>query len=231
PCRLSAKRACVPHERTGKRPGRRPRERMHPSRLIPAKRRHDSEEDDRTLPGAHLDARTRVRATAPGAALANECPRAGSSRRRGDTTVKRTIEHFPVRIWILARATTLVLLLLSVAGAPARSDEATAIDIPAAVRNRPLAFEANRGQTDPQVRFLARGAAYTVFLTPTEAGLDLGSHGSERTVVRLKPVGTSATHQLVAGDPLPGVVNYERIPATEPIRVPTYASRGYAECC
>jgi Beta-propeller repeat len=136
--------------------------------------------------------------------------------------VKQTIAHFTMRISIFAWATTLVLLL-GVAG------EASAIDVPAAVRNRPLAFEANGGQTDPQVRFLARGAAYTVFLTSTEAVLELGGHGSERTVVRLKPIGTSATHQLVAGDPLPGVVNYARIPATEPISVPTYAKVRYAD--
>src|SRR5256885_1733993 len=41
----------------------------------------------------------------------------------------------------------------------------------------PLSFEANRGQTDPQVKFLSRGPGYTVFLTSTEAVLTL--HGSE----------------------------------------------------
>lgn len=30
----------------------------------------------------------------------------------------------------------------------------------------PLTFEANTGQTDPQVAFLARGAGYALFLTP-----------------------------------------------------------------
>jgi len=33
----------------------------------------------------------------------------------------------------------------------------------------PLRFEANAGQTDARVRFLARGAGYTVFFTGTEA--------------------------------------------------------------
>ena len=33
----------------------------------------------------------------------------------------------------------------------------------------PLSFEANRGQTDPQVKFLARGGPHSLFLTPTEA--------------------------------------------------------------
>jgi hypothetical protein len=38
-------------------------------------------------------------------------------------------------------------------------------------RALPLAFEENRGQSDPRVRFLARGKAYTVFITPSETVL------------------------------------------------------------
>src|SRR5690348_12149400 len=37
----------------------------------------------------------------------------------------------------------------------------------------PLSFEANQGQTDPQVNFLARGSGYALFLTPTRAVLSL----------------------------------------------------------
>jgi len=37
----------------------------------------------------------------------------------------------------------------------------------------PLSFEANQGQTDAQVNFLSRGSGYTLFLTPTNAVLDL----------------------------------------------------------
>src|SRR5436309_15894152 len=47
---------------------------------------------------------------------------------------------------------------------------------PRAVQNYgklPLCFEANRGQTDAQVRFLARGQGYTLFLTSQEAVLSL----------------------------------------------------------
>ena len=33
----------------------------------------------------------------------------------------------------------------------------------------PLVFESNQGQADPQVRFLARGRGYSLFLTPAEA--------------------------------------------------------------
>ena len=37
----------------------------------------------------------------------------------------------------------------------------------------PLSFESNHGQTDGQVRFLARGSDYTLFLTSAEAVLAL----------------------------------------------------------
>jgi len=37
----------------------------------------------------------------------------------------------------------------------------------------PLSFEANQGQTDPQVKFLSHGTGYTLFLTGNEALLDL----------------------------------------------------------
>ena len=42
----------------------------------------------------------------------------------------------------------------------------------------PLAFEANQGQTDPRVKFLSRGAGYTVFLTRDEAVLSLPTRAS-----------------------------------------------------
>src|SRR5438874_831961 len=33
----------------------------------------------------------------------------------------------------------------------------------------PMAFETNTGQTDERVKFMARGAGYSLFLTPTES--------------------------------------------------------------
>src|SRR5580700_3612490 len=35
----------------------------------------------------------------------------------------------------------------------------------------PLSFEANQGQTDPRVKFMARGSGYTMFLTKDEGVL------------------------------------------------------------
>jgi hypothetical protein len=41
----------------------------------------------------------------------------------------------------------------------------------------PLSFEANEGQTDPQVQFLSRGAGYTLFLNRDQAVLS-STHAS-----------------------------------------------------
>src|SRR5687767_391132 len=48
----------------------------------------------------------------------------------------------------------------------------------------PLSFEANRGQADASVNFLARGAGYALFLKPTEAvfllrGAEVGSRDGD----------------------------------------------------
>lgn len=59
--------------------------------------------------------------------------------------------------------TELTYLLLSVAGTalgdtPAKPATANPVSLP-------LSFEANRGQTDPAVKFLSRGDGYALFLT------------------------------------------------------------------
>ena len=41
----------------------------------------------------------------------------------------------------------------------------------------PLSFEANRGQADARVRFLARAGGYTIFLTGDEAVLEMQESG------------------------------------------------------
>jgi hypothetical protein len=49
------------------------------------------------------------------------------------------------------------------------------VTLQAAYTQRPLQFEANQGQADKSVDFLARGPGYTLFLTPAEAVLSLQS--------------------------------------------------------
>src|SRR5882757_1878530 len=65
----------------------------------------------------------------------------------------------------------------------------------------PLAFEANQGQTDPQVKFVSRGAGYNLFLTATEAILSLrkGSrqeHDSSSNKLLTLPVEDSAVLRM-----------------------------------
>jgi hypothetical protein len=89
----------------------------------------------------------------------------------------------------------------------------------------PLAFEPNLGQTDPQVRFLARSPGAMVFFTGTEAvmvlrrrqengtsrpGLPRRQHvrpAVERQVVRMKLMG-GAEAETAGLEKLPGVSNY-----------------------
>ncbi|HEU0184682.1 MAG TPA: SBBP repeat-containing protein, partial [Blastocatellia bacterium] len=52
-------------------------------------------------------------------------------------------------------------------------DRAARANIEQSYGKLPMRFEANEGQTDPRVKFIARGAGYSVFLTGDEAALRL----------------------------------------------------------
>jgi hypothetical protein len=96
--------------------------------------------------------------------------------------------------------------------------------IPDAYGRRPLDFEANRGQTDAQVRFLARGDGYTLFLTATEAVMVLPqtappTHGKVQQAVagaegESAPAATQASvlrMQLVGANPNPAIVGQQEL--------------------
>ena len=91
----------------------------------------------------------------------------------------------------------------------------------------PLAFERNDGQADSQVKYLARGRGYTLFLTSSEAVLSLAvpqkehqtepaptrrgeikSHPLSMAAVSMKLVHTTAQPRVAGEDTLPGVTNY-----------------------
>ncbi len=81
----------------------------------------------------------------------------------------------------------------------------------------PLSFEANHGQTDPGVSFLARGAGYTVFLTPREAVLRL-QHAPRRLTSHMSaasPFSTSA----VTGPAAAGVLRMNLLNANPNPRI------------
>ncbi len=79
----------------------------------------------------------------------------------------------------------------------------------------PLSFEANRGQTDKQVKFLSRGPGYNLFLTPTEAVLVLSKlepipsfQADSSTVVRMRLIGSNTDPKIIGLEPLSGKSNY-----------------------
>ena len=107
----------------------------------------------------------------------------------------------------------------------------------------PLAFEANQGQTDAQVKYIARGSGYTLFLTSQEAvltlpgktqpGTRLGDPSSalSASVVRMNVSGAQP-HAIIASEqPLPGVSNYliGRDSSNWHSNVPHYARVHYAD--
>ncbi len=97
----------------------------------------------------------------------------------------------------------------------------------------PLQFEENRGQTDAQVKFLARGKGYVFFLTPSEGVLALrhrdsadasdgvsqrpkGRRGADdpspsrwgQSVLRFELVGENPNPRMEPVERLPGISNY-----------------------
>jgi hypothetical protein len=104
--------------------------------------------------------------------------------------------------------------LTSVAHASTEVPEEARVQILETYGKVPLSFEANRGQTDAQVKFLSRGSGYILFLTPTEAVLALRSQPSSvsgqesQTVLRMKLVDANPAPKVVGLDKLPGKVNY-----------------------
>jgi len=91
----------------------------------------------------------------------------------------------------------------------------------------PMAFEANVGQTDPTVQYIARGNGYSLFVTDSETVMSLswyddgnstfkargngsskGPRASGTDVLRLSLTGASRGISFEAQNPLPGASNY-----------------------
>jgi Beta-propeller repeat len=132
-------------------------------------------------------------------------------------------------------------------------DKRTAVSVKANYGKLPLSFEANHGQSDPQVKFLSHGNGYSLFLTDSAAVLALTKSdpasnespnkltaGTTRPARIAKPAKTDvirmelagASHGLlVAGaDQLPGTANYfiGNDPKKWQANVPTYAKVRYS---
>jgi hypothetical protein len=95
----------------------------------------------------------------------------------------------------------------------------------------PLHFEANQGQTDDQVRFLARGSGYGLFLTPTESVLALHKPEGSPAVLRMKLLGANPRPVVKGREELPGKSNYfiGNDPKKWRTNVPQFARVEYEE--
>jgi hypothetical protein len=98
----------------------------------------------------------------------------------------------------------------------------------------PLSFEANQGQTDRSVRYLARGAGYQLHLTSNEAvfwlkGNEDHSRKSYVDVMRMKLLGSRSEADIAGEELLPGKVNYllGNQPAAWRANLPTYRKVKY----
>jgi hypothetical protein len=141
----------------------------------------------------------------------------------------------------------IALTFLWLPAVPAAGQEASPVNhkqVIQAYGQLPLSFEANQGQTDKQVRFLARGPGYSLFLTAREAVLALAEDCARPAVSRPGPRRWGCSRQAVlrvglahasrASDPvgvdkLTGATNY--FIGNDPTRwhtnVLTYAGVGY----
>ncbi len=92
----------------------------------------------------------------------------------------------------------------------------------------PLAFELNRGQTDPQVKAFSRGSGYGLFLTADESVVVLARKSGKSAAIRMKLLGAKDS-RVVPTDPLPGTVNsfIGNDPSKWRTNVPTFSKVKY----
>jgi hypothetical protein len=118
----------------------------------------------------------------------------------------------------------------------AQPDAATKARLNEMYGQLPLSFEANVGQTHPQIDFISRGSGYTLFLTPGEAMLALrapsassATEAASDTVLRMKFVGNETSPRVAGQEELPGQVNYliGKDPRKWRTGISTYAKVAY----
>jgi hypothetical protein len=109
---------------------------------------------------------------------------------------------------------------------------------PQAYAALPLTFETNVGQTDPRVRFISRGAGYSIFLTGDEAVVSLATpsagtahapRAAGQAALAMKFLGARSAAQVSGLERLPARVNYfvGNDPARWHTGVPSYARVKY----
>ena len=104
------------------------------------------------------------------------------------------------------------------------SSKLTQANVKESVGKLPLAFEQNQGQTDPQVKYVARASGYTAFLTENETVLSI--KGSAQGVLRMKMQNARPASKIVPGDKQIGKTNYVR-PQGNITGIPNYGKVTY----
>lgn len=164
---------------------------------------------------------------------------------------------FPVRFLRRAAAANVVRPTELVSPRPPTSNQVRGQDRGAAYGALPLSFEVNQGQTDEQVKFLARSAGCVLFLTATEAVMALDNAASHRqgkeiraarnriddgesdersrrpprSIVRMKLEAANPAPRIEGLDPLASTTNYfsGSDPAHWRTNIPSYSRVRYAE--
>jgi hypothetical protein len=98
-------------------------------------------------------------------------------------------------------------LILAADGAPTRLQTLNSYG------QLPLSFESNHGQSDSQVKFLARGAGYTLFLTPDEAVFSLQQNPAAQGVPSSAKSSSPKLAESVLGESVlsESVLNHARL--------------------
>ncbi|MFL6211488.1 MAG: carboxypeptidase regulatory-like domain-containing protein [Pyrinomonadaceae bacterium] len=122
---------------------------------------------------------------------------------------------------------------------PAAAARARTLPSPSRYGQLPLSFEANQGQTDGQVKFIARGSGFNLFLTATEAVIvtpapvrDAGTDASlKQNVLRMNLRHSNPAPAITGEDATAGTSNYltGRDPARWQLNVPHYGRVRYAQ--
>ena len=136
------------------------------------------------------------------------------------------------------RAILAVLTALALCISARAAEPTPPANIPAGYGKLPLSFEANQGQSAPEVRFLSRGSGYSLFLTGQSAVLSLSRRNptrgnakvfgpdldfrklqpdpsnnakpaeSKTSIVQMRLIGANPGAAVEGEDQLPGVASY-----------------------
>ena len=135
-----------------------------------------------------------------------------------------------------------VVLLVAVVGVSTAQVTPARHSIDARYGRLPLTFEANQGQTAPQVKFISRGPGYRAYLTADGMVLSLRSSAVNsatpdrsraarvnRAAIQVRLVGALPNPAVVGQDPQPGRMNYfiGNDPRKWRRNVPTYGQVRY----